>query len=271
VAGRGAGFMIWWVLCIAVAGLGTAGIWFAPRLSCAFSAHRQVEAEPPCAFGFRMAWVAVRTRDTARLINVLGLDAVRSVGWSKGIAAVYDDRVGLTRVFITPPVDGWSFVVGFGLPLPMGDAYVDKASGLIECLSDAFGAVAYFVSCPGLDFFGWARAEDGRLLRSFAVGREGAVWNRGAVTEDERAIAPDFFALTEVGASAGAGRAAGRSGPRSVLLPHGFCETEVLALARAWSVDPTELGGRRDLDRGIGYLAAAPRDWRPELRVGKAA
>jgi hypothetical protein len=56
-----------------------------------------------------------------------------------------------------------------------------------------------------------------------------------------------------------------------VLLPHGFGETEVLALARAWSVDPTELGGRRDLDRGIGYLGVAPRDWRPELRVGKAA
>ena len=117
----------------------------------------------------------------------------------------------------------------------------------------------------------WARADDGRLLRSFAVGREGAVWNRGAVTEDERGIAPDFFALTEVGANAGTGRAAGRSGPGSVLLPHGFGETEVLALARAWSVDPTELGGRRDLDHGIGYLAAARRAWRPDLRVGSAA
>jgi hypothetical protein len=91
------------------------------------------------------------------------------------------------------------------------------------------------------------------------------------VTEGERVIAPDFFALSEVSANAGAGRAAGRGGPRSVLLPHGFGETDVLALARAWSVDPTELGGRPDLDRGIGYLAVAPRDWRPELRVGKAA
>ena len=218
-----------------------------------------------------MAWVAVRTRDTARLINVLGLDAVRSVGWSKGIAAVYDDRAGLTRVFITPPVDGWSFVVGLGLPLPMGNAYVDKASGLVERLSDAFGSVAFFVSCPGLDFFGWARADEGRLLRGFAVGREGAVWNRGAVTEDERLVAPDFFALSEVGMNARTGRGAGFDGRKSTHFPHGLGEREVLAMARAWSVDPTELGGRRDLDHGIGYLGAPPRDWRPELRVDKAA
>ncbi len=263
--------MIWWVLGLAIACLAAAGIWFAPRLSCAIGGHRPVEAERPCAFGFRMAWVAVRTRDTARLINLLGLGAVRSVGWSKGIASVYDDRTGLKRVFITPPVDGWSFVVGFGLPLPMGDAYVDKASGLIERLSDAFGPVAYFVSCPGLDFFGWARADNGRLLRSFAVGREGAVWNRGPVTEDERLIAPDFFLLTEVGATAGAGRAASREERRSVLFPHGLGEAEVLALSRAWSVDPTGLEGRCDLDRGIGYLGVAPREWRTELRVDKAA
>lgn len=263
--------MIWWVLGASVLGLCAGGIWFAPQWSRAMGTGQKVEAELPCAFGYRMAWVAVRTRDTARLINMLDLGDVRSVGWSDGIAAVYSDRGGLDRVFVTPPVDGWSFVVSLGLPLPMGDAYVDSASRLLERLSDVFGRVAYFVSYPGLDFFGWALADDGRLVRCFAIGREGAVWNRGAVTADERTLAAEFFGLTEVGRpTSGIGLAESVDGPDPAPL-HPFREKDVVALARAWTVDPTALDERGDLDRGIGYVGVVPRAWRAGLRVEAAA
>jgi hypothetical protein len=262
--------MIWGVLAGAVVALAALGVWFAPMLSRGVGRGPRVEAERPCSFGFRMAWVAVRTRDTARLINVLGLSPVRASGWSGGVAAVYADKDGLARVFVTPPVEGWSFIVSLGLPLPMGDAYVDKASRLIECLSEAFGPVGYFVSFPALDFYGWAWAQEGRIRRAFAVGREGAVWNRGAVTIDERLIAPAFFSLSEVGqdkTAAGVtmpGQAVGAAG-------HPFAEADVLRLARAWSVDPSAFDGRGDLDRGIGYLAAVPKDWDAVLDVDRAA
>lgn len=214
--------------------------------------------------------MAVRTRDTARLINVIGIGPVRASGWSDGVAGVYADRGGLNRVFVTPPVEGWSFVVSLGLPLPMGEAYVDKATALIERLSDAFGPVGYYVSYPALDFYAWAWAQGGVLQRGFAAGREGVVWNRGAVTVDERVIAPDFFALSEVsggdqpGPSVEGGRPVGGGG-------HPFSEADVLSLARKWSVDPTEFDGRGDLDRGIGYLGTVPQEWSAALVVEAAA
>ena len=262
--------MIWLLLGGAVVGLASAGVWFAPMLSRRVGRPHNVEAELPCSFGLRMAWMPVRTRDTARLINVLGIGPVQPIGWSAGIGAVYADSGGLNRVFVTPPVEGWSFVVSLGLPLPMGDAYVDKASGLIGRLSDAFGAVGYFVSYPALDFYGWAWAGDGTLQRGFAVGREGVIWNRGAVTLDERMLAPTFFALSEVGAGHEATHAEVR-GSAANEAGHPFREEDVLKLARAWSVDPTEFDGRRDLDRGIGYLGTVPQDWDVTLAIEAAA
>ena len=40
-------------------------------------------------------------------------------------------------------------------------------------------------------------------------------------------------------------------------------EGHVLELARRWSMDPTRLDTRDDLEAGIGYLAKAPAAWRP--------
>lgn len=259
--------MIWWGLGAVIVSAAAAGVWFAPVLSRAFGASPQIEAELPRAFGMRMAWVAVRTRDTARLINVAGLEQVRAMGWSDGLGAVYADRGGLNRVYVTPPVDGWSFIVSLGLPLPMGTAYVDKAGGLIERLSGAFGPVGFFVSYPALDFYGWAWAQDGAIRRGFAVGREGVVWNRGAVTVDERLIASDFFALSEVRRGEAAAAAGGGGAGRL----HPFSERDVLSIAKAWSVDPSQLEGRDDLDRGIGYLAQTPDSWQAALSVNAAA
>ena len=262
--------MIWWLVGGAVVGLASAGVWFAPVLSRRVGRAHSVEAELPCSFGLRMAWMAVRTRDTARLINVLGIGPVRPSGWAAGVGAVYADKGGLRRVFVTPPVEGWSFVVSLGLPLPMGEAYVDKASGLIGRLGEAFGTVGYFVSYPALDFYGWAWTANGVLQRGFAVGREGVIWNRGAVTVDERMLAPTFFALSEVGAGHEAAQAAAR-GRVAMAAGHPFREEDVVKLARLWSVDPTGFDDRRDLDRGIGYLGTVPQDWDVTLAVEAAA
>jgi hypothetical protein len=268
--------MTWIVLGAAVIGCAALGVWFAPRLSRLIGRDGRVEADLPCAFGFRMAWVAVKTRDTARLISVLEFEQVKPAGWSLGIGTVYNDRVGLGRVFVTPPVDGWSFVVSLGLPLPLGDAYADKATVLIERLSAEFGLANAYVSLPALDFYGWAVARHGELERAFAIGREGAVWNRGAVTVEERLLAPDFFTLAEVGPGGGHRSAVSGTGALDAALASSalfkpFSERDVLELARLWSVDPTRFGQRADLDRGVGYIAVVPAAWRAELMVRAAA
>ena len=249
--------MIYWGLGISV--LAMAGVWFAPRIG--WQKFLDVKAEPdlPCAFGYKMSWVAVQTRDTARLIAALGLEETRSVNWSVGIGTVYSDRIGLKNVFVTPPIDGWSLIVGLSLPHPMGNGFEDRCAPLLIDLSREFGKVQYYVSVPELEYYGWVSLRDGRLNRGFACSPEGVIWNRGPVTGDERSIGLDLFDMRVVDEALGECYAPA------------VREEHVIELARRWSLDPTRLDTREDLDVGIGYLALAPTTWQPAAAVDRRA
>jgi hypothetical protein len=232
--------------------------WFRGDSFWFFSPEKSAEADLPCAFGYKMSWIAVKTRDTARLIEVLKLQDVRKSSWSIGIATVYNERLGLSRSFVTPPVDGWSFVVGLSLPLPSSHNGADACLPLLAELSREFGAVQYFISFSELEFFGWAKLGNGQLERAFAVGEDGVIWNRGHVTEDERVVGIEVFDLREVGVAGAGGMPVLREG-------------HVIALARQWSLDPSGLDARDDLDAGVGYIASAPVEWRNAGSVRRAA
>lgn len=240
--------MVWMGLGVSV--LAVAGIWFAPRLSRYLFTGPRAEADMPCAFGCKMAWIAVRTRDTARLIETLELEDALSSSWSVGIGTVYNQRIGLERVFVTPPVDGWSFIVGLSLPMPADDVSGDLCSPLLEKLSVEFDAVQYFMSYPELSFYAWARLRSGTIKRAFACGQEGVIWNRGAVTPEERAAGMQFFDLRDVS-----------NGDETSTMPV-LRESHVLELARQWSLDPSRLDVRDHLEMSVGYIATAPLSWR---------
>lgn len=249
--------MVFWGLGISV--LAMAGVWFAPRIGRQMFREAKVEADLPCAFGYKMSWVAVKTRDTARLIETLELEDARTVNWSYGIGTVYSDRIGLKHVFVTPPVDGWSLIVGLSLPHPMGSAFEDHCSPFLIKLSREFGLVQYFVSLPELDYYGWVVLRDGQIKRGFACGPDGAVWNRGHVSADERSVGMAIFDIRIVGDPGDDGDAP---------MPR---EEHVLELARRWSLDPTRLDTRDDLEAGVGYLAMAPAAWRPVATTARVA
>ncbi len=232
------------------------GLWWAPALS-RLNLSRllfgggKVTADRPHGFGYKMAWVAVKTRDTAKLINVLQLSDARSADWSTGIAAVYSERVGLDRVFVTPPIDGWSHVVGLSLPHPMSDAFQDRCAPFLTNLSREFGSVNYYASFPELEYFAWAYLRNGELKRGFACSSEGVLWNRGRVLADERSVGLEWLNIRAVADDESAGT------------NHQLREQQVLELARRWSLDPTHLEARDDLEASVGYLATAPTDWQP--------
>ena len=134
----------------------------------------------PAPFGLKMAWLAIRTRDTARVIDVLGLVNPRPCNWSSGIGTVYDDQLSENHVFVSPPVNGWTFVVGLSVPYPVGRRFVDKCTPMLLRLGAEFIEVQYFFSYPPIDFFAWARIIHGRLVRAFAIGDEGTIWNKAS-------------------------------------------------------------------------------------------
>lgn len=219
-----------------------------------------VSPDGPCAFGCSMAWLAVRADAPEAVIDALRLEQATSCNWNSGIGAAYDDWLGSTHVFITPPVRGWVFVVGLPLPHPVGPGFIDKCTPLLVELGARFDEVQYFFSFPPIDYFAWARVKDGRLVRAFAVTDEGIVWNKGRASKEERALGLKLFELRGV-----RGRK-GDAGGEMILHP---TEEHVMRLASRWSIDPTTLD-EEQAPSGSGYIALAPQSWRSE-RLRKAA
>lgn len=208
----------------------------------------------PAPFGLKMAWLAVRTRDAARVVDVLGLVAPQPCNWSAGVGTIYDDRLGESHVFVSPPVNGWTFVVGLPLPYPVGRGFVDKCTPMLLGLGAEFTEVQYFFSYPPIDFFAWARIIDGRLVRAFAIGDEGTIWNKGKPSRAEKSLGLKLFELR------GVRERRGDAGGELILYP---TEEHVMRLASRWSLDPTRLDAA-PVSAATGFICLAPAAWRPE-------
>src|SRR5262245_26165882 len=207
-----------------------------------------------------MAWLAIRTRDIARVVEALGLTELQVCNWQSGIGTVYDDRLGENHVFVAPPLNGWTFVVGLSLPYPVGRSFVDKCTPMLEHLGEEFIEVQYFFSYPLIDFYAWARIVDGKMVRAFAMGDEGIIWNKEKPTKDEKSLGLKLFELR------GVRERKGDAGGELILYP---TEEHVMRLASRWSIDPTRLDTVPALP-ATGFIGMAPAAWRPE-RVRKSA
>jgi hypothetical protein len=152
-------------------------------------------------------------------------------------------------------VNGWTLVIGLPLPYPVGRSFLDKCTPMLLDLGMQFNEVQYYFTYPLIDTYAWARIVDGTLLRSFAIGAEGAIWNKGKPTKEEKSLGLKLFELRGVYESHG--HAGGEPNPHP-------SEQHVLRLAGRWSLDPTRLGGAAPAALGTGYVCAAPIAWRPE-------
>lgn len=219
--------------------------------------------DAPRSFGHDVCWLAIRTEHTVSVVEHLQLVSPRLENWSKGLKTVADPRCGDTQVFVSPPVQGWTFVIGLALPQPMGAHFDDKVTPLLAHLKRAFPDVQYYLNYPLFDYFSWQRCRDGRFVRVFAATDEGVVANKGAPTAEERALGLKLFELR------GVRDRRGDAGGELLLHP---TEEHVLMLAGAWSLDPTRLEAAV-LAEGVGYIGTVPASWkvRPMKSGDKAA
>jgi hypothetical protein len=234
-------------------------IFAAPRL---LESRIVFETEPdaPKAFGYQMAWLAIRSDAIEDVIAALELSDLETANWNSGVGAIYAPELADHYVFVSPAVKGWTLVAGVPLPHPAGRTFIDKLTPLLARLSGEFKDVQYFAGFPVIDYFAWARLERGKIVRAFAIGDEGIIWDRGRLTPEEKALGLKLFDVRGI-----KGRKGDAGGP-IILHP---TEQHVLRLARAWSIDPTALESLAT-GAGAGFLARAPQAWRAE-RVRKAA
>ncbi|MGH1418453.1 MAG: hypothetical protein ACRBCJ_06315 [Hyphomicrobiaceae bacterium] len=244
-----------WIIALVVLTIIIAWVWLVPSLQ-AGRVKFSSTPDKPVSFGPDMAWLAIRTRDTEAVIDALELEDRQIANWSSGIGMVSAEKSDTPFVFVSPPVDGWTFVVGLGLPQPFGQAFADKATPLWKSLGKTFVEVQAYATFPDIDFYAWALMREGKVERIFAINDSGVTLSEGGFTRAERGVGLKLYDLRGV-----RGRA-GDTGAEMILHP---TETQVMQLARVWSLDPTrlsELG--EDSEVSVGIAGRAPATWKAE-------
>lgn len=193
------------------------------------AAPLDTEPDAPQAFGLDAIWLAVRSPSTQAVAQALQLGHTAPANWRSGLQAVHQPlpcTPGL--VFVTPPLQGWVLVTG-ALPYPGGTSDSDEASSLLQLLSQQFSQVQYFGAHSGIAWHGYARYDQGELLRAFACVEsvDHSIWNVGS--NHNEPLPP-----------AQLNQAAAKACASDDVAWH---QNRVFQMAERWSVNPKQLGG----------------------------
>jgi hypothetical protein len=192
----------------------------------------RIDATPdrPIPFGYKMAWLAIPASDPAKVAQSLPVENLESANWLTGRWAAYEGRL-----FVTPAVRGWVFVVCFKLP-SLGEHNHEQAfKNLMQSLSREFGEAQHFATHRVVEFHAWARYANGAEVRAFAyLGERGeTLVDRGARTPGEVELNYNYFdersPLIDTEVYWGRG---------DLTYPD---EQQVMEVAGKWSVNPTLL------------------------------
>jgi len=133
-------------------------------------------ADPPRAFTTCwLHWIAVPTGDQAGVMEVLGLTEPEPVGFARAEEFVdldshHDlpavDSQGRVRVYVSPELDGWTFVIGRWCS-PADPERTEDVARLCSALSARYGhAHAFYYGAQG-DGSAWLITENGTVLRRY--------------------------------------------------------------------------------------------------------
>jgi hypothetical protein len=176
--------------------------------------HPHPSRRPPC-------WLAIRSRDMVAVQSALRLRNASPCSWVEGLLAA-------RKLFIAPPVNGWTLVFGSGLPDPGDD--VDVVFRFLRELSRKLGHVQFFQAEPLLQHHAWVLAETGRIVRAYAWAGA-TVWNQGVKTTAEIALGVKCFGYGETTTT-----------DDWTVADFIVANVEkVPQIARRWSLDPAEI------------------------------
>lgn len=201
--------------------------------------------DSPQPFGYKMAWFAIPTEDSERVISAFGLKKPIPTNWVTGIQTVYSD---LAHAFVTPPVDGWTLVLGLGLPSFDTEEITREFLAFIETVAASFPDFCYFGTHRVVDFHGWMRVSNKKILRAYAyLGERGeTLYESGKKTEEEIDLGFHFFDERSQEAKSEA-----YFERKDLRYPN---EEDVMRISAAWTINTQTLNQRTE--KGIGCLAA---------------
>lgn len=185
--------------------------------------ERRVSA---AVFNMPTRWLAIRSGNPQLVQEALALSNPVPCSWEEGLSAAHEQKL-----FISPAIRGWVFVMGANLPDPGDD--VDRSFKFLMELSRKLGHVQFFSVNRAVNHHAWAQLELGTVVRAYSwSGR--VMWNQGTTTRAESDLGLKCYAYGE-----GEERVDyGRPDPAAL-------NTERLPLLAArWSIDPTSIDAR---------------------------
>lgn len=231
----------------------------------------ELQPDQPFAFGYKISWFAIRTKDCEAVADALDLTDRRPANWAVGIDAAYRYFSLPPKpflVFVSPPIDGWTFAASFGFPTPVDTSHrKEHLPGgrafrrLLLHLAARFDEVQFFASHRVADYYAWARTKAGRIERLCSYADGGVSSNEGRQTPEEARLgfldlgerhplaATDYLwqVFNEMEKNKDASPA---NSPRRRILLN---ENDVTDLAGEWSLDPTKIAGMQGEVR-LGYI-----------------
>ena len=204
-------------------------------------------------FGYKTAWLAIRSEDPKAVAAALELQNVQTVNWAYGVwhAVETNDY----QIFVTPSVKGWVLAVCIPF-LFEADQHQEKR---ITTLSKQFGEAQFFASMRVSDAYLWARARNGKLVRLFYEG-DGKRRTEGDETSEEKQLNFKFF-----DASSPESNQPGYWQRKDLTFPD---ELKVLKVADNWSIDPSKLD-QMGLAPAFGLLGSPSASYAPNPKWPK--
>lgn len=177
-------------------------------------------------FNHPSRWLAIRSGNPQLVQAALSLINPEPCSWEEGLSAAHEHKL-----FISPSIRGWVFVMGSNLPEPADD--VDRCFRFIMELSRKLGHVQLFSVNRAVNHHAWVQSELGTVIRAYAWAGK-TLWNQGAMTRAEVDLSLKCFGYGD-----GEERVDyGRPDPAAL-------NTERLPLLAArWSIDPTSIDAR---------------------------
>jgi hypothetical protein len=197
------------------------------------------QPDKPISFGYKCVWVTVKAQSSEEVANFLGLRNQRNANWKNGIDKAYGNEI-----FISPPIDGFIFIVGTSLPTADSDLNIKKAKALIDKLSLRYQTADFFVTHRVVDLHGWMKSQKGETVRAYVyLGESG---DNLIVEGKELEIEKQLNLVNTFSSEAKLDNYFSKPG---LTFPD---EGLVMKIAEKWSVNPSTLGQRKDLKEGLG-------------------
>jgi len=198
------------------------------------------EADTPVSFGYKCMWLAVKTDTMQKLAERIGLQNPQECNWKSGIENAYSGSV-----FIAPAIDNWTLAIGLGLSAGDSKESLADVKELLSKLSKEFGEAQFFCTHRVVEYHCWVKSTYGNIDRVYSyLGERGeTIEVFGEPTNAEKA----YKLVNTFSEEAQSDDYWDNEG---LVYPD---EELVMRIAGNWSIDPTLLDSRKDIE-GLGLV-----------------